>query len=77
MITPSDALNTLEFDNHFVIYPNNERWNKIAEDFLKQGKAKSPAEGFGYNSGENAEWLSAEQIRELIKEYIDKDFKPL
>jgi UDP-N-acetylglucosamine 4,6-dehydratase (inverting) len=77
MITPSDALNTLEFDNHYVIYPNNERWNKIAEDFLQQGKAKRVEDHFGYNSGENSEWLSAEQIRDLIKEYIDKDFKPL
>jgi UDP-N-acetylglucosamine 4,6-dehydratase len=77
MITPSDALNTLEFDNHYVIYPNNERWNKIAEDFLQQRKAKRVEDHFGYNSGENSEWLSAEQIRDLIKEYIDKDFKPL
>lgn len=74
MITPSDALNTLEYDSHFVIYPNNDRWNVLAEEIISSGKAKRVPAGFGYNSGENTDWLNAEQIRELIRKFVDPNF---
>jgi UDP-N-acetylglucosamine 4,6-dehydratase/5-epimerase len=32
--------------------------------------------GFRYNSGENTDWLTVEQLRELIVKHVDKDFKP-
>lgn len=75
MITPSDALNTLEFASHYVIYPNNERWNTLAEEILSSGKASRVDPEFGYNSGTNTEWLDAEQIRDLIVQYVDPSFK--
>ncbi len=76
MITPSDALNTLEFEKYFIIYPNNEGWSKMAEGYLSSGKAKKVNYDFGYNSGKNDHWLNEEDIRTLIREHIDPDFKP-
>lgn len=76
MITPSDALNTLEFERHFVIYPTNGFWDARANTLVKEGKAGRVKEDFGYNSGSNSDWLSIEQIRNLIREHIDPDFQP-
>ncbi|MFN3341678.1 MAG: UDP-N-acetylglucosamine 4,6-dehydratase (inverting) [Flavobacteriales bacterium] len=74
MITPSDALNTLELKNYFIIHPNNERWTKLRDEMLSSGKAKAVDFDFGYNSGKNTDWLSEDEIRSLMVEYIDPDF---
>lgn len=74
MITTSDALNTIEYKTHFVIYPTVDFWNKKSEEMVKSGEAKRVPEAFGYNSGSNSEWLDADQIRKLMKEYIDPNF---
>ena len=36
--------------------------------------AKDVKPGFSYNSGTNEEWLSVEEIRELIKIHVDENF---
>ena len=74
MITPSDSLNTLEFEKHFVIYPTSESWVKLSEEWIRSGAATRVEPGFGYNSGTNKDWLNAEQIRQLIREKIDPAF---
>jgi hypothetical protein len=33
--------------------------------------------GFAYNSGSNPEFLSVEQLRELIREHVDLGFAPV
>ncbi|MBR5116439.1 MAG: UDP-N-acetylglucosamine 4,6-dehydratase (inverting), partial [Lachnospiraceae bacterium] len=63
MVTPEDAPFTWEYENHFVIYPQvtfNE-WQVPAPG------GKQVPEGFSYNSGNNTEWLSVEDIRERLK----------
>jgi hypothetical protein len=32
-------------------------------------------DGFRYNSGENSDWLSVEQIRKLITQHVDEEFR--
>lgn len=60
MVTKDDCRNTYEYDKHYIIYPNYEWWNK--ENGLLPGGV--PVEdGFEYNSGNNKEWLSVEQIK--------------
>jgi hypothetical protein len=44
-------------------------------DFYSGSRMVEP--GFSYNSGTNKEWLSIEQIRELIRVHVQPDFKPL
>ena len=38
MITASDSINTIEYDNYFVIVPSIEVWNK--KDFMRSSNAK-------------------------------------
>jgi hypothetical protein len=43
-------------------------------DFIDQFKAKKVELGFRYNSGENDQWVSVEQLRKLIKDHVDPTF---
>ena len=73
MITETDGLNTLEFDDHYVIFPAMKFYN--AGQYLEKHGGKMCPDGFSYNSGTNAEWLTVEQLRNLIREHVDPDFK--
>jgi UDP-N-acetylglucosamine 4,6-dehydratase (inverting) len=72
MITETDAFSSLEFDRYFVILPSTPLWdvNKFRQAF---NGMPCPI-GFRYNSGDNTEWLSVEQIRQLIKQHVDPTF---
>ena len=63
MVTTEDSSTTYEYDKHFIVYPQVV-WNdkqKINES------GKRVPEGFSYSSDNNTEWLSVEDIRELLK----------
>ena len=45
------------------------------DDFINYFNAKKVQQGFYYNSGENSEWLSVEDIRKLIKQHVDESFE--
>jgi UDP-N-acetylglucosamine 4,6-dehydratase/5-epimerase len=74
MITESDSFTTYDMGKYYAILPQVPIWN--LEDYKKQFNAKKVAEGFKFNSGQNEEWVNAEQLRALIKEHVDPDFKP-
>lgn len=63
MITEDDARRTLEFDSYYVIQPEFPWWS---DDFIKEGKVLP--DGFKYTSDTNAQWLTVEELRELVKE---------
>lgn len=69
MITETDSLNTYDLGKHYAILPANPDWPLA--DYVKAFSAKKVPPGFRYNSGENTEWLSVEQIRKLIEEHVD------
>lgn len=76
MITETDSLNTIEFKDYFVILPSilSELWE--VEDFRKNSngsEGKYCEFGFKYNSGTNDEWLSVDQIKDLINKNTDFD----
>jgi len=70
MITETDALNTIEFKNFFVILPSFIPYWSIT-DFLKEFNGRYCPEGFRYNSGTNTEWLSVEELRALIYDQVE------
>ena len=70
MITESDSFYTLEFDKYYAIVPAYSHKDK----YIKHYKAKEVPAGFKYNSGDNTDWLSVEELRDLIKEYVDPNF---
>ena len=63
MVTVEDSMTTYEYDKHFIIYPQMV-WDE-KKRAIPTGK-KVP-EGFSYSSDNNTEWLTVEEIRELIK----------
>lgn len=72
MITESDSYYTADVGRYYVILPQNPAWH-YDEYFVKK-KAKKVPDGFQYNSGTNEEWLSKEELRELIRVHIDRNF---
>jgi len=74
MITTADSINTIELENYYVICPTNVIfWKK--EDLAKAFNGKFVPVGFSYNSGENTEWLTVDDLRRQIVEHVDKNFK--
>lgn len=63
MVTVEDSANTYEYDKHFIIYPQLV-WS---ESRRNRPTGKKVPEGFSYSSDNNTEWLSVEEIRELLK----------
>ncbi len=72
MITMTDALSTVEFEKYFVILPSIGIWD--VDKFTATFNGKLCGDGFCYNSGTNTEWLSVEEIRQLIKAHVDPAF---
>jgi len=71
MITTTDAINTIEFRDYFVILPSMPLWN--TEQFMKDFDGRRCSDGFAYNSGTNTDWLNVEQLRELIYTHLNPD----
>jgi len=68
MITESDAMNTIEFDDYYVIVPSIEIWNKT--NFQNQSNrniGKQCSDGFSYNSKTNHHFLSTEELKKIIE----------
>ncbi len=62
MVPKDDARNTVEFDDYYVIksaFRNFER--RFNED-----NCKSVPDDFEYNSGTNTQWLTIEQLQDMI-----------
>ncbi|BDS14375.1 UDP-N-acetylglucosamine 4,6-dehydratase (inverting) [Aureispira anguillae] len=72
MITSADSYTTVDLGKYYAILPQVPIWNK--EDYMKHFNAKDVEPGFKYNSGTNSEWLTVEEIRNLITEHVDPDF---
>ncbi len=63
MVTVEDSMTTYEYDKHFIVYPQ-VIWN---EKQKVNTAGKKVEDGFSYSSDNNTDWLTVEQIRELIK----------
>lgn len=68
MITTEDSMTTYEYDNHFIIYPQMVWANRKAPN----PTGKKVEDGFSYSSGNNTQWLTAEEIQQRLKEEIGK-----
>ncbi|MBI2050330.1 MAG: UDP-N-acetylglucosamine 4,6-dehydratase (inverting) [Parcubacteria group bacterium] len=69
MITANDSLSAVDFGDRFAIMPSRKKWSE--EEYIQEFGGSRCAEGFEYTSDKNKEWLSAEQLRELIKVHVD------
>ena len=76
MISQNDNKNTVEHKNYFVILPNSEFIGKEKKKkYLKLNKTgKTCSDEFSYNSKNNKDYLSVNQLKRLIKNN-QKDFE--
>lgn len=72
MITPTDALHTIEFEKYFVLLPSVPLWN--IKEFMGSFHGSPCREDFSYVSGTNTDWLTVEQIRNLVRLHVDPTF---
>jgi UDP-N-acetylglucosamine 4,6-dehydratase/5-epimerase len=68
MITSSDSFTTYDLGKYYVILPQTTLWN--LSEFIEKHDAKKVEEGFNYNSGENEDFLSISDLKELINKNI-------
>ncbi|MEX2375334.1 MAG: UDP-N-acetylglucosamine 4,6-dehydratase (inverting) [Dehalococcoidia bacterium] len=66
MCPRDDSHLTIEFDDHFVIRPTIKFSKESNYELNALGERGTPvADGFEYNSGENAHFLTVEELRQL------------
>jgi UDP-N-acetylglucosamine 4,6-dehydratase len=73
MITSSDSFNTFDLGTYYAILPSFPMGWKL-DDFILNFNAKQVELGFTYNSGENSQWETIENLRRLIKDHVDPNF---
>jgi len=64
MITSSDSYNTVDLGKYYAILPTGAGYT--TESYCATTGAKLVSPGFCYNSGSNADFLSVEQLRDLV-----------
>lgn len=72
MITETDSLNTVEFENYYVILPSTPIWD--FEKFRKESDRKSGKYcelDFRYSSDTNTQWLNVEDLKKLLAENLN------
>jgi UDP-N-acetylglucosamine 4,6-dehydratase/5-epimerase len=73
MLTETDALNSVEFEKYYVILPSSVKLGWTKDEFIKNynlGLGKMCNFGFSYNSGTNKDFLTVNDLKELIKNHI-------
>ncbi|NDY73268.1 UDP-N-acetylglucosamine 4,6-dehydratase (inverting) [Desulfobacter hydrogenophilus] len=73
MITDSDSFNTVDLGRYYAILPTTGKQN--AQHYCDHNGCKLVPPGFAYNSGTNPDFLTVEQLRELIRQDVDPNFE--
>ena len=73
LISQAEAKNTLEFKDHYRIYPNLN--SKNIKSLKKKMKCKNIDLNFSYNSGSNSDFMKINEIRKLIADLNKKNQK--
>ena len=72
MITSADSLTTVDLGKYYAILPITNSYN--VESYCDRMNATPVKPGFNYNSGENDQFMTVEEIRELIQTHVDPNF---
>ena len=68
MITIADAPMTLDTGKYFVILPDTYRYT--VNEYMEKFGGVRVADNFKYNSGENIDFLSVDQLRALLTQKL-------
>ena len=74
MITPSDSYSTVDLGPYYAILPSGD--DARQQRYIEATGACPVAAGFTYNSGGNERFLDVEELRTLIREQLDPNFRP-
>ena len=69
MITRSDSFNTVDLGRYYAILPSAGDYD--VEQYCKTMNATPVEPGFSYNSGDNDQFLTAAELRDLIRQHVD------
>lgn len=69
MITESDSFNTVDLGRYYAILPSAGKYS--VEGYCQAFGGQPVQPGFAYNSGSNPDFLTVEQLRELIYSQVD------
>ena len=61
MIAADDSYRTIRQDDRFVVQPTIKEW------WFKESVGDSVPHGFSYSSNTNDQWLSVQELRDLIE----------
>jgi UDP-N-acetylglucosamine 4,6-dehydratase (inverting) len=75
MITSSDSHSTVDLGPYFAILPSGDA--AVQERYLAATGARRVEPGFTYSSGTNERFLTVDELRALIREYVDPAFQPV
>ena len=73
MITSSDSFNTYDLGKYYAILPTTQNWN--LDEFISKFNAIKVEEGFSYSSGNNRDWLSVDNLKIIVLNYINNTSK--
>ena len=68
MITSSDSLNTVDLGKYFAILPSAGA--HTVETYCSAHNGQPVPQGYAYNSGSNPDFLTIEQLNQLIAEHV-------
>lgn len=68
MITPSDSFNTVDLGPYYAILPGGGQYS--IDDYCHRTGAQRVEPGFSYTSGNNEDFLSVDQLREMIGQHV-------
>lgn len=68
MITASDSFNTVDMGDYYAILPMSGEYTM--EQYCEKNGGKPVTPGFAYDSGSNPDFLSVDQLRELIDKHV-------
>ena len=68
MITSSDSFNTVDLGKYFAILPSAGAYS--VDSYCAAHGGRAVAQGFAYDSGSNSDFLTIEQLRDLIAMHV-------
>ena len=72
MITSSDSPNTVDLGDYYAILPPGDP--DLIDRYCSQFQARRVASNFCYDSGSNEDFLTVQQIRQLIGSHVENAF---
>ncbi len=73
MITAGDSYNTVDLGKYYAILPITGK--ESPAHYCNERDCQMVSPGFAYNSGTNPDFLSVEQLREMIRFHVNPDFR--